>query len=49
MFERIDFPVDEFFPPERCEFIDSPQDDISVPEDEKKPPHGPGCGCRPTR
>lgn len=40
LFERIDFPVDEFFPPERCEFLDSGQDDISEPEDDSD------CDCR---
>lgn len=40
LFERIDFPVDEFFPPERGEFLECDQDDISKPEDDSD------CGCR---
>ena len=40
LFERIDFPVDEFFPPERGEFLECDQDDISEPEDDSD------CGCR---
>lgn len=40
LFERIDFPVDEFFPPERSEFIDSKEDDISLPASST-----PNCGC----
>lgn len=38
LFDRIDFPVDEFFPPERCEFLECGQDDPSVPNDK--------CGCK---
>ena len=34
LFERIDFPVDEFFPPERCEFLEKGQDDPSMPHDD---------------
>lgn len=34
LFERIDFPVDEFFPPERGEFLEKGQDDPSVPRDD---------------
>lgn len=37
LFDRIDFPVDEFFPPERCEFLENGQQDPSVPEN--------NCGC----
>lgn len=40
LFERIDFPVDEFFPPERCEFLDKGQDDPSVPCDDER-----DCDC----
>ena len=40
LFERIDFPVDEFFPPERGEFLECDQDDISEPEDDSD------CDCR---
>ena len=40
LFERIDFPVDEFFPPERCAFLEPGEDDPSEPQ---KP--APGCGC----
>ena len=40
LFERIDFPVDEFFPPERGEFLECDQDDISEPEGDND------CGCR---
>ncbi len=29
--------VDEFFPPERCEFLECGQEDPSVPKDD--------CGC----
>ena len=43
LFERIDFPVDEFFPPERCEFLESGQDDPSVP---LPPQNNCDCGCR---
>jgi hypothetical protein len=42
LFERIDFPVDEFFPPERSEFIDENQDDISLPEAAES---NSSCGC----
>ncbi len=38
LFERIDFPVDEFFPPEKCEFLECGQDDPSVPKENN-------CGC----
>lgn len=38
LFERIDFPVDEFFPPEKCEFLECGQEDPSVPEKDN-------CGC----
>ena len=34
LFERIDFPVDEFFPPERGEFLEKGQDDPSMPRDD---------------
>ncbi|MCI5605645.1 MAG: hypothetical protein MR413_08410 [Clostridia bacterium] len=40
LFDRIDFPVDEFFPPERGEFLENGQDDPSEPRDDG------GCGCR---
>lgn len=36
LFERISFPVDEFFPPEKCDF----PDDCTA-----RPPHVPDCGC----
>lgn len=39
LFERIDFPVDEFFPPERCEFLENNEDDPSVNDSNT------GCGC----
>lgn len=32
LFERIDFPMDEFFPPERCTFLEAGEDDPSVPQ-----------------
>ena len=34
LFDRIDFPVDEFFPPERGEFLDCGQNDPSEPDDD---------------
>ena len=40
LFERIDFPIDEFFPPERGEFLEKGQDDPSMPHDDN------GCGCK---
>ena len=40
LFDRIEFPVDEFFPPERCEFLDGGQVDPSVPHDDCC-----DCGC----
>ena len=40
MFDRIDFPVDEFFPPERCEFQGDGQDDPSVGDSNDQ-----DCGC----
>ena len=40
LFERIDFPVDEFFPPERGEFLEKGQDDPSMPHDDDD------CDCR---
>ncbi len=39
LFDRITFPVDEFFPPERCEFLDEGQQDPSVPSSDCD------CGC----
>ena len=42
LFDRIDFPVDEFFPPERCEFLEDGEDDPSV-ESGSDDKH---CGCR---
>jgi len=41
LFDRIEFPVDEFFPPERCEFLDGGQVDPSVPHDDCC-----DCGCK---
>ena len=55
LFERIDFPVDEFFPPERGEFLEKGQEDPSVPHDDdcdRRYHHDCGrerdddCGCR---
>lgn len=43
LFERIDFPVDEFFPPERGEFLEKGQDDPSMPRDDDDDC---GCDCR---
>lgn len=40
LFDRIDFPVDEFFPPERCEFLEDGEDDPSVESDRDN-----DCGC----
>ena len=40
LFERIDFLVDEFFPPERGEFLEKGQEDPSEPHDDN------GCGCK---
>lgn len=37
LFERISFPVDEFFPPERSAFVDCDNTDLSLEDD--------GCGC----
>lgn len=34
LFDRIDFPMDEFFPPERSEFLECGQDDPSEPKDD---------------
>lgn len=34
LFERIEFPMDEFYPPERCEFLEDGKKDPSVE-----------CGC----
>ncbi len=33
LFDRIDFPLDEFYPPEKCTFLESGQDD---PSEKKK-------------
>lgn len=41
LFERIDFPVDEFFPPERCEFLEDGDDDPSVEAESDC-----DCGCK---
>ena len=41
LFDRIDFPVDEFFPPERCEFLEDGEEDPSV-ESDSDDKH---CGC----
>lgn len=41
LFERIDFPVDEFFPPERCEFLEDGDDDPSVESESDC-----DCGCK---
>lgn len=41
LFERIDFPVDEFFPPERCEFLEDGDDDPSVEAESDS-----DCGCK---
>lgn len=41
LFDRIDFPVDEFFPPERCEFLEDGEDDPSVEGANDK-----NCGCK---
>ena len=39
--------VDEFFPPERCEFLDCGQDDPSVPKDDDCDCDCDcNCGCR---
>ena len=43
LFERIDFPVDEFFPPERGEFLEKGQDDPSMPRDDDDDCD---CDCR---
>lgn len=40
LFDRITFPMDEFFPPERCEFVEN-GNDPSVPEKDCDC----GCGC----
>lgn len=40
LFERIAFPVDEFFPPERSEFTPMPE-----PEDNSCPPPPDNCDC----
>ena len=46
LFDRIDFPVDEFFPPERCEFLENGQVDPSVPQTPDNDDNcGCGCGC----
>lgn len=37
LFDRISFPVDEFFPPEKNEFLECGEEDISEPED--------NCSC----
>ena len=41
LFDRIDFPVDEFFPPERCEFLEDGEDDPSVESANDR-----NCGCK---
>ena len=40
LFERITFPVDEFFPPERAEFLENGQEDPSVQSNTNN-----RCGC----
>lgn len=42
LFERIDFPMDEFYPPERKTFVEKGHDDISTIEDESHK-HGGYC------
>ena len=42
LFDRIDFPMDEFYPPARCEFVESAEDDPSIPQPEPEP-------CKPCR
>lgn len=39
LFDRIEFPLDEFFPPEKCEFLENGQEDPSVSDDDND------CGC----
>lgn len=39
LFDRITFPVDEFFPPEKCEFVGPCDDDISSNNESDN------CGC----
>ncbi len=40
LFDRITFPVDEFFPPEKSDFLEANQEDISSPDDRYN------CGCQ---
>lgn len=44
LFDRIDFPVDEFFPPERCEFLSDGDEDPSVSGGSQNCDCG--CGCK---
>lgn len=39
LFDRIDFPIDEFYPPERCTFLKDGEDDPSVGQKPK-------CNCK---
>ena len=39
LFDRIDFPIDEFYPPERCKFLKDGEDDPSVGNKHK-------CHCK---
>ncbi len=39
---KDNFPIDEFFPPDRCEFLEDAEDDPSV-EGDSGDNH---CGCR---
>lgn len=48
LFDRITFPVDEFFPPEKCDFINSPSDDISSPQNVSASNADNTCGCNTT-
>ena len=45
LFDRIHFPVDEFFPPERCEFLENGQVDPSVPQRPNNDDDDCDCGC----
>lgn len=49
LFERIEFPMDEFYPPSKCAFLENGQDDPTSPlygvSDSCRPPEPP---CRPS-
>lgn len=44
LFDRINFPVDEFFPPEKGEFLEDDQIDPSTPQSTNTDNNS--CGCR---